>query len=51
MIWGANLADMQLISTFNKGNRFLLCIVDIFSKYAWIISLKYKKGAIIVNAF
>ena len=33
-IWGADLADMQLISKFNKGFRFLLCIVDIFSKYA-----------------
>ena len=32
--WGAHLADMQLISTFNKGFRFLLCVVDIFSKYA-----------------
>ena len=33
-IWGADLADMQLIRTFNKGFRFLLCVVDIFSKYA-----------------
>ena len=33
-IWGADLADMQLISKFNKGFRFLLCAVDIFSKYA-----------------
>ena len=50
-IWGADLADMQLISKFNKGFRFLLCVVDIFSKYAWVAPLKDKKGVIIVNAF
>ena len=33
-IWGAGLADMQLISKFNNGFRFLLCVIDIFSKYA-----------------
>ena len=33
-IWGADLADMQLISKFNKGFRLLLCVIDIFSKYA-----------------
>ena len=33
-IWGADLADMQLISKFNKGIRFLLCVIDIFNKYA-----------------
>ena len=33
-IWGADLANMQLISKFNKGISFLLCVVDIFSKYA-----------------
>ena len=42
---------MQLISKYNKGFRFLLCVIDIFSKYAWIIPLKYKKGVSIVNAF
>ena len=50
-IWGANLADMQLISKFNKGLTFLLCIIDIFSKYAWVVPLRDKKGASIVNAF
>ena len=49
--WGADLADMQLLSKFNKGFRFLLCIIDIFSKYAWVIPLKDKKGVIIVDAF
>ena len=42
---------MQLISKFNKGFRFLSCVLDIFSKYTWVVSLKYKKGISIVNAF
>ena len=50
-IWGACLADMQLISKFNKRFRFLLCVIDIFIKYAWVVPLKDKKGASIVNAF
>ena len=50
-IWGAILTDMQLISNFEKGFRFLLCVTDIFSKYAWIIPLKNKKGIIITNSF
>ena len=50
-IWGVDLADMQLLSKFNKGFRFLLCVIDIFSKYAWDIPLKNKKGVSIVNAF
>ena len=45
------LADMQSISMFNKGFRFLLCVIDIFSKCAWIIPLKDKEGICIVNAF
>ena len=48
---GADLADMQLMSIFDKGFRFLLCIIDIFSKYAWVVLLKDKKGISIVNAF
>ena len=36
-IWGAHLADMQLISKFNKGFRFFLCVIDIYSKYTWFI--------------
>ena len=50
-IWGADLADMQLLSKFNKGFRFLLCLIDIFSKYAWVVSLNDKKGVSIVNSF
>ena len=50
-IWSADLADMQLINKFNKGFRFLLCVIDIFSKYAWVVPLKDKKGITITNAF
>ena len=50
-IWAADLADMQLISKFNKRFRFLLCVIDIYSKYAWVVPLKDKKGVSIVNAF
>ena len=42
---------MQLTSKFNKGIRFLLRVINIFSKYAWIVPLKNKKGVTIVNAF
>ena len=50
-IWGADLADMQLISKSNKGFRFLLCVIDTFSKYACVVALKDKKGVSIANAF
>ena len=50
-IWGVDLANMQLLSKYNKGIRFLLCVIDIFSKYAWVVPLKDKKGIIIVKAF
>ena len=50
-IWDADLADMQLIRTFNKKLRFLLCVIDLFSKYAWGLPLKDKKGVTIANAF
>ena len=48
-IWGADLADIQLISKYNKGIRFLLCVTDIFSKYEWVAPLKDKKSVTIVN--
>ena len=38
-IWGADLADVQLISKFDKEFRFLLCVIGIYSKYEWLISL------------
>ena len=39
-IWGAGLEDMQLISKFKKEFRFILCVIDIDSKYPWVIPLK-----------
>ena len=50
-IWGVDLADMQSLSRYNKGIKYLLCAIDLFSKYAWVIPIKDKKGASIVNAF
>ena len=50
-MWGADLADMKLISKFNKGTRFLLSVINIFSKYAQVVPLKDKKVITIVNAF
>ena len=50
-IWAADLADMQLLSRYNKGIRFLLCVIDIFSKYAWVVPLKDKKVISIVKHF
>ena len=50
-IWGTNLKDMQLVSKYNKGVRFLVCINDAFSKYASVFSLKDKNGITISNVF
>ena len=50
-IWGVDLADMQSLSKYNKGIKYLLSAIDSFSKYAWVVPLKDKKGTTIVNAF
>ena len=50
-IWGVDLADMQSLSRKNKGIKYLLCAIDLYSKYTFIIPLKDKKGISIVNAF
>ena len=50
-IWGVDLADMQSLSKYNKRNKYLLCAIDLFSKYAWVVPLKDKKDTNIVNAF
>ena len=50
-IWGVDLADMQSLSRYNKGLKYLLCAIDLFSKYGWVIPIKDKKGTSIVNAF
>ena len=48
---GCRSSILQLISKFNKGFRFLLCFIDIYSKYAWAIPLREKKEITITNAF
>ena len=48
-IWGADLAYVQLISEFNKVFKFLLCAIDMFSKHAWVVPLKDKKGITIMT--
>ena len=50
-IWGVDLADTQLLSKKNKGIKYLLCAMDLFSKYTFVVPLKEKKGISFVNAF
>ena len=50
-ILGVDLADMQSLSRKNNGIKYLLCAIDLYSKYAFVIPLKDKKGISIVNAF
>ena len=50
-VWDIDLADMQIISKYNKGITYLLCAIDLFSKYGWVVSLQDKKGTTIINAF
>ena len=50
-IWGVDLADMQSLRRKNKGIEYLLCVIDLYSKYAFVIPLKDKKGISILNAF
>ena len=50
-IWGVDLADMRLLSKQNKSIKYRLCAIDLFSKYAFVVPLKDKKGISIINAF
>ena len=50
-IWGEDLADMQSLTKYNRGIRYLLHVIDLFSKYAWVIPFKDKKGTSIANGF
>ena len=50
-IWGVDLADMQSLSKYDKGYKYLLCAIGLFSKYAWVVPLKDKQGTSIVNTF
>ena len=49
--WQMDLADMQSMQKFNNGYRYLLVCIDVFSKYAWVVPLKNKKGPSLVEAF
>ena len=46
-IWGVDLADIQSLGKFNKGIKYLLCAIDLFSKYAWVIAIKDKKKVLV----
>ena len=46
-IWGVDLADMQSLSNYNKRIKYLLCAIDLFSKYAWVIPMKDKKKVLV----
>ena len=50
-IWDVDLADMTLISKFNKGIKYLFCVIGLFSRCAWVIPLKNKKSDSIVEGF
>ena len=50
-IWEADLADMQSLSRKNKGIKYLLCVIDLYRKYGFVIALKDKKVISIVNTF
>jgi len=50
-LWCADLVEMQQFSKWNKGYRYLLMVLDVFSKYSWIVPLKNKKGKTVTEAF
>ena len=50
-ILGVDLGDMQSLNKYNKGIKYLLCAINLFSKYAWVVPIKNKKRTSIVNAF
>ena len=50
-IWGDDLADMQSLSKYNKAVKYLLCAINLLSKYEWVVPKKVKKGTVLVNPF
>ena len=50
-IWGLDLADMESLSKYNKGIKYLLCAIDLLSKYAMVVPLKDKKGLVLLMHF
>ena len=50
-IWAADLPEMESLSSKNKNVKYLLCVIDVFTKYVWVKPLKDKKGETVLNAF
>ena len=50
-IWAAGLAEVESLSFKNKNVKYLLCVIDVFTKYAWVKPLKHKKRKTVLNAF
>ena len=50
-IWAADLIDMQAFSKYNNGIKYLVTVIDIFSKFVWIVPLKRNTGQEVANAF
>ena len=50
-IWVADLAEMELLSSKNENVKYLLCVIGVFTKYAWVKPLKDKKGKTVLNYF
>ena len=50
-IWAADLAEMESLSSKNKNVKYLLCVVDVSTKYTWVNPLKGKIGKAVLNAF
>ena len=50
-IWAADLTEFESLSSKNKNVKYLLCIIDVFTKYAWVKPLKDKKGETVLNGF
>jgi uncharacterized membrane protein len=50
-IWAADIADLSYYSNFNKNYKYLLCVMDIYSRYVYVFPLKDKKGSSIIKCF
>ena len=50
-VWAADLVEMEHLSSKNKNIKYLLCVIDVFTKYAWVKTLKDKNGKTVLNAF
>ena len=50
-IWLADLVDMQAVSSFNKGFKYILTVIDIYSKYAWAVQIKDNSASSVTKAF